>query len=177
MTDGIHSEPARVKQFCVYCGDRVGRRDWEGRHRLFCERCGPLYENPVPSACVILVDGKGRLLLVRRSVPPAIGKWCLPGGFMELGERPQETALRELWEETGLRGRVAGILGADATPNRDYHTVALICFLVRDYDGTPTAGDDADDIGFFPADALPPIAFESHWGFIQAFFGEIRTAD
>lgn len=161
----------REKRFCVYCGVRVARRQWEGRNRLFCETCGPLYENPVPSACVILLDDADRLLLVRRSVPPAIGQWCLPGGFMELGESPRETALRELREETGLRGRIARILDADATPNRDYHTVALICFLVREYEGTPRAGDDADDVGFFPADQLPAVAFETHLRFIRDFFG------
>lgn len=161
----------REKRFCAYCGDRVGRREWEGRSRLFCGRCGPLYENPVPSACVILVDPDERLLLVRRSVEPGRGKWCLPGGFMELGETPRETALRELGEETGLRGRIDRILDADATPNRDYHTVALICYLVREYAGTPRAGDDADDVDFFPAGALPPVAFDSHLRFVRNFFG------
>jgi ADP-ribose pyrophosphatase YjhB (NUDIX family) len=162
---------AREKKFCVYCGEAVGRRPWEGRNRLFCETCGPLYENPVPSACVILLDSEDRLLLVRRSVPPGIGQWCLPGGFMELGESPQETALRELREETGLEGQIDRILDADATPNRDYHTVALICFLVREYEGSPVAGDDADDVAFFPAGQLPAVAFETHLRFIQDFFG------
>jgi ADP-ribose pyrophosphatase YjhB (NUDIX family) len=163
---------AREKRFCVYCGERVGRRHWEGRDRLYCETCGPLYENPVPSACVILLDNSDRLLLVRRSVPPGLGQWCLPGGFMELGESPRETALRELYEETGIQGRIARILDADATPNRDYNTVALICFLVREYSGRPQAGDDADEVGFFRADALPAVAFESHLRFIQDFFRE-----
>lgn len=167
----------REKRFCPYCADPVGRRHWEGRPRLFCERCGPLYENPVPSACAILTDASGRILLTRRSVDPGRGKWCLPGGFMELGETPSETALRELFEETGLRGRIDRILGADATPNRDYHTVALICYLVREYAGTPRAGDDADAVDFFPADALPPVAFDSHLRFIREFFGEARTGD
>lgn len=142
----------------------------EGRDRLYCEACAsPLYENPVPASCVVVVDEGERLLLVKRNVPPKAGMWCLPGGFMELDESPEEAAVRELREEAGLSGRIETLLGVTTNPHPDYGTVLLMGYLVRTWTGTPVAGDDADAARFFPLDALPEIAFRSHRHFIRNY--------
>lgn len=52
-----------------------------------------------------IVERAGRYLLVRRGNPPAADLYAFPGGRAEPGETPEETALRELFEETGLTGR------------------------------------------------------------------------
>lgn len=52
-----------------------------------------------------IVERAGRYLLVRRGNPPAANLYAFPGGHAEPGETPEETALRELFEETGLTGR------------------------------------------------------------------------
>lgn len=52
-----------------------------------------------------IVERAGRYLLVRRGNPPAADLYAFPGGRAEPGETPEETALRELLEETGLVGR------------------------------------------------------------------------
>ena len=52
-----------------------------------------------------IVERAGRYLLVRRGNPPAANLYAFPGGRAEPGEAPEETALRELFEETGLVGR------------------------------------------------------------------------
>ncbi|MFW5853832.1 MAG: NUDIX hydrolase [Thermodesulfobacteriota bacterium] len=160
------------KRFCHFCGNRLIQKEWEGRRRLFCTACdGPLYENPVPAACVILTDEQNRLLLVKRSVDPKKGFWCLPGGFMELGESPEETALRELREETGIQGRIETLIAADSNSNALYGTVALICYRAAAVSGRPVPGDDASAVAFFPLMELPEVAFESHRKFIHIFRG------
>lgn len=158
----------RRKIYCPYCGSRLARRYAEGRDRLFCEPCGgPFYENPIPAACTVVVDAAGRLLLARRKVAPKAGEWRLPGGFMELGETPEECALRELQEETGLSGGIRRLIGVAANTSRMYDTVLLVCYLIDEFEGAPVAGDDALDAAFFPLERMPRAAFRAHRHFIR----------
>lgn len=138
--------------------------------RRFCHGCNqPVYENPVPAVCVVVPDAAGRILLVRRGVAPQIGSWCLPGGFMELGEKPEAAALRELGEEAGLSGRVECLLGLRSTPSRLYDTILLAAYLVIPDDGPPVAGDDATAVGWFRSEEMPVLAFDSHRAFVRQY--------
>jgi ADP-ribose pyrophosphatase YjhB (NUDIX family) len=89
---------------------------------------------------------------------------------MELGETPEQAALRELEEETGLSGKIDMLLGVTANQSSQYETVLMVGYLVKDYSGAPIAGDDASDAAYFHIDELPEIAFESHKKFIRASF-------
>ncbi len=66
------------------------------------EICGLI---PIPSVDVAVFNRDGKLLLLKRQMPPIKGTWCLPGGGIRLGETPYETAMRELLEETGIASR------------------------------------------------------------------------
>ncbi len=159
------------KTFCHYCGTRLTKKICEGSLRLFCEHCDePIYENPIPATCLVVVDNRNRVLLVKRSVEPKKGFWCLPGGFMELSESPEKAALRELKEETGLSGRIEMLLGVSSNPSAMYNTVLMVGYLVRHYTGTLIAGDDANDAIYFRYAGLPEIAFESHARFIRMYY-------
>lgn len=158
----------RLKKFCPYCGGSLVSKFIEGTDRRWCSGCNaPVYENPVPATCTVVLNEADEILLVRRAVDPKKGMWCLPGGFVELGEAPEEAALRELKEETGLTGRIHRLLGVQSTDNRLYHTVFVIGYLVTDPEGAPMAGDDALEVRWFSAGALPEIAFGSHRRFIR----------
>ena len=70
--------------------------------KIVCPKCGHLierYKNPLPTADVI-VDIDGKVVLVKRKNPPY--GWALPGGFINYGESAENTAVREIREETGL---------------------------------------------------------------------------
>jgi ADP-ribose pyrophosphatase YjhB (NUDIX family) len=143
------------------------RKHIEGAQRWFCRTCTtPVYENPVPAACSVVVDNR-KVLLVRRSVAPKAGMWCLPGGFMELGERPEQAALRELLEETGLCGSIQRLLGVTTNPSPRYGTVLMVGYLVRGTSGLLQPGDDASAADWFAIEDLPEIAFSSHRHFIR----------
>ncbi len=161
----------RLKRFCPYCGHGLTDKHIEGRNRRFCESCKTtIYENPVPATCIVIADPCDRILLVRRSVEPKKGYWCLPGGFMELRETPEEAGLRELQEETGLSGKIDMLLGLFTHSGKQYDTILMSGFLVRSYTGTPKAGDDAEAVQWFTRERLPEIAFSSHMKFINIYY-------
>ncbi len=113
----------------------------------------------------LTVDGlvrKGEaILLVKRRNPPFKGSYALPGGFVEAGETVEEAVVREVWEETGLRTRVTGVLGVYSDPRRDPrgHTVSIVLRL-RVVGGRLKGGDDAAEAAFFRVDELPKLAFD-----------------
>jgi ADP-ribose pyrophosphatase YjhB (NUDIX family) len=161
----------QTKSHCHFCGNRLQTQFIEGRDRLYCDRCRrPIYENPVPATCVIVTNTIGELVLVKRGVEPKIGWWCLPGGFIELGEDPEQGALRELSEETGLAAEHALLLGVCTTSSADYHSVLMIGYVVDHFSGTLVPGDDATDAQWFNKDTMPPLAFQSHQQFINSYF-------
>ena len=163
------------KRHCPFCGKLLSRRFVEGRKRLYCRFCSrPIYENPIPATCIVVADGNDRVLLVMRAVEPKKGQWCLPGGFIELGESPEEGALRELVEETGLSGKINTLLGICTTPSSQYHSVLMVGYLITEYRGRLTAGDDARQVRWFDLHELPPIAFGSHQRFLDQYSREIR---
>jgi 8-oxo-dGTP diphosphatase len=130
------------------------------RPRDVCSVCGAIfYQNPLPAAAALVLDDLRRVLLVRRKFPPSEGKWCLPIGFAELGETIAQAALRELLEETGVTGRVVSLIDADSWPSVYYGDVLVVTFEVEKLLGLETPGDDAAEVGYFPIDQLPPLAF------------------
>ncbi len=101
------------------------------------------------------------MLLVRRVNEPYQGRWTLPAGFIDAGEDPAAAVLRELLEETGLHGRVLGLQNVHSGQEHPRGAHILIVYRVEILRGELSPGDDADQAGFFPLDALPPLAFES----------------
>ncbi|MBN1886205.1 MAG: NUDIX hydrolase [Candidatus Krumholzibacteriota bacterium] len=157
------------KRFCPFCGERLSTKTNEGRVRLWCgAESRFVYENPVPAATGIVRDESGRILLVRRNREPRAGMWSLPGGFVEHGESPAEAAERELEEETGLHVLGAGLLDVIYEESEFYGTSLLIIgYRFDSWTGTPTAGDDASEVGFFDPGAMPPLAFRSHLALVD----------
>lgn len=107
-----------------------------------------------------LVDRPGRpILLIERKHPPY--GWAIPGGFMEVGERLEQTAIREAAEETSLVVTLKALLGLYSAPKRDprFHTVTAV--YVAEARGEPKAADDAKNLRIVAIDALPDqLAFD-----------------
>ncbi|MBI2544613.1 MAG: NUDIX hydrolase [Candidatus Rokubacteria bacterium] len=109
----LYLAPATIR-YCPLCGSDLVRVPMppDQKEEAVCSACGfVFYLNPKVVAGAIPAQD-GRVLLVRRNIEPAKGKWTFPGGFVEWGESIGAAALREALEETG--GRHA------ATESRDH---------------------------------------------------------
>ena len=155
----ICSAPRDVR-FCVRCGRSLATREVAGKPRRACPDCGWVYFVEPKVGVGVMVVEDGRLLLVRRAMEPEKGRWSLPAGYLDHGESPVETAIREAHEETGLVVRVTGLVDAFHNPPGAGATVFLL-YRAKRLSGEPRAGDDADDAAFFGRDELPPLAFAS----------------
>lgn len=111
----------------------------------------------------------GRLLLVRRAMEPQKGLWSLPAGYLDAGESPAETAVRETREETGLEVQVTGLVDVFHNPPGAGASVFLLYRgeRVPGNNDAPVAADDADAVGFFARDELPPLAFASTFAAVE----------
>jgi len=120
---------------------------------------------------IVLKDGK--ILLIKRKNQPFEGKWALPGGFVEYGEKTEDATVREVFEETGLKTKINHLVGVYSDPNRDPrgHTVSIV-YILDICNGELKSGDDARDVKFFDLKNLPDLSFD-HEGIIKEVLGGI----
>ncbi len=130
------------------------------------------HEGPRATADVIIEVG-GRIVLVQRKNPPP--GWAIPGGFIDPGERAEDAAVREAFEETGLLVTLTGLLGVYSDPSRDPRGHTISAVYIGRAEGEPAGGDDAAAASLFGEEELPsPLAFD-HGRILADYFRFRRT--
>ncbi|MFD1737228.1 NUDIX hydrolase [Bacillus salitolerans] len=126
-------------------------------------------------AVVIILDSKGRILLQQRKYPS--GSWGLPGGLMELGESTEDTAKREVFEETNLTVNDLKLINVYSGPqnfiiaeNGDEFYVVTTAYYSNKVSGLLKV-DRSESITFeyFEPDQLPCSLVKSHQRMIKEF--------
>lgn len=146
-------EPAGIElpSNCRRCGGELRESEAHEEGHGVCHACAsPHYENPSVAASLLAVR-EGRVLLGRRGKEsrPGFGMWAGPAGYGELGEPIDETARRELFEETGLRGEISGLISVYTSTNSvevAYHGEAA---------GEATPTSEFPELRWFGAGELP----------------------
>ncbi|MCB8927758.1 MAG: NUDIX hydrolase [Ardenticatenaceae bacterium] len=156
----VPSAPESVK-FCSRCATPMETKRFMDKPRRVCPNCGFVHFTDPKVGVGVFVVHKGKILLVRRTMHPEIGKWSIPAGFLDAGENPEETAVREALEETNLQVAIEALVGVYQNPPGQGGASIFIMYKARLLGGTLQAGDDADAAAFFAPDDLPEIAFAS----------------
>jgi len=144
-------------KYCSECGSAVVLQAVAGdnRQRFVCESCGKThYQNPRVLVAVYVCVGD-KVLWIRRGIPPAVGRWAMPGGYMENDETPDAAASRELEEEIGVRvnPEAMNLVSVSSILHMAQTHLVFRCHL----DAFPECRctEEAADFGWFGEDDLP----------------------
>jgi len=95
--------PAKTMQFCPRCGSR-NIEHFEQNKAIRCTDCSyVLFTNNGCAVAVCIYNAEGQILLIRRAKSPAKATLSIPGGFVDYGERAEDAARREVYEECTAR--------------------------------------------------------------------------
>lgn len=161
---------------CRNCGAAVVYRlpdDGDTRERAVCPACNTiLYENPLNVVGTVPHFGE-RVLLCKRNIEPAWGKWTLPAGFMELGETAADGAARETDEEAGAQFEMEPLLTVISVPRVGQ---VHLFFRARLLSDIFAPGHETIDARLFREDEIPwdEIAFRTVKETLLRFFDDRR---
>ena len=126
----------------------------------------------------MIVEKDGAILMLRRGHMPRRGYLDFPGGFVDVGERIEAAARRELREETGLRvGRIESLgyfLDRYHLRGFGYFPTMNFYWLARWRSGTPRAADDAASAGWMPLARVGRAGARLAWKHMSAVLREVR---
>jgi 8-oxo-dGTP diphosphatase len=147
--------------YCPRCAAPLVTKVVGDKPRRVCQACNFIHFTDPKVGVGVLVLQAGKILLVRRAVMPEKGKWSIPAGFLDQGEDPKVTAVRETLEETGLEVEIEELLDVYYNAPGAGGASIFILYRARLVGGAIEAGDDADAAAFFGRDDLPELAFAS----------------
>lgn len=104
----------------------------------------------------VVIKEKGEVLLLKRNTLPYKNYWVLPGGFVKYREETDETAKREVKEETGLEVEITKLIGVYSDPFRDPRGhIISIAYKGKIKGGNLEKNEESKEIKFFSLDNLP----------------------
>jgi len=165
--------------FCSHCGKKdlvLKVPENDSIPRIICESCGTIhYENPKIIVGTIPVKD-GKVLLCKRAIPPKVGKWTLPGGYMENGETAEEGASRETWEEAKAKVDIKRLHTIYSLPHVNQVYLFFLAELISDF----SAGPESLEVKPFEENEIPwkDLVFSSARYALKKFFenrSEVQT--
>ena len=164
MTSALHHhthEPIEYR-FCPRCGGDLEKRIVKPTEpkRLVCLNCSFIfYQDPkVVAGTIFTLDG--RIVLLKRGVEPAIGKWVFPGGYVDRGESVHEAAIRETKEESQMDVKLGPLLNVYSYPRSPN---IIVVYAAQVVGGELAAGDESVEARVFAPAEIPwnDLAFDS----------------
>ena len=149
-------------RFCPRCGGDLHQRTVKSNEpkRLVCQACTFIfYQDPkVVAGTLFTLDGG--IVLLKRGVEPAVGKWVFPGGYVDRGESVQDAAIRETKEESQLDVKLGALLNVYSYARSSN---VIVVYTAEVIGGELAAADESVEARIFSPQEVPwdDLAFES----------------
>ena len=161
---------------CARCGGKLtyGPVPGEERDRHSCTDCGHItYVNPRLVATALPITNDGRIVLIKRAIPPGVGTWAQPGGFLEADETVIQGAVRETLEETGLVIEPTEIVGIYPQPRA---SVVIVVYRADVLGGEMVVTEETLDVQAYEIDDLPwkGIGFNTSLWAVRDYVRSVR---
>jgi len=144
-----------TQHFCLMCGSQMMSREIEDRRREQCPQCGWIYYQQLKLGSAVLIEKDGNLLLLQRSYQPWKGSWNLPAGYVEVDETPEQAAVREVREETGLEVEISQLLNTYFFDDDPRGNGLLVLYRGVVVGGQLNGSGESTAHGYFSAGSLP----------------------
>jgi ADP-ribose pyrophosphatase YjhB (NUDIX family) len=149
-------------RFCPRCGGALEQRMIKTHEpkRLVCQVCSFIfYQDPKVVAGTVFMLDRG-IVLLKRGVEPALGKWVFPGGYVDRGESVRDAAVRETKEESQLDVKLGPLLNVysyQRSPN------VIVVYTAEVLGGELAAADESLEARIFSPKEIPwhDLAFDS----------------
>ncbi len=181
MTVGHPHDHDPVFRHCPVCGGRLGAgreipEVLDAARHPACQACGfVFYQNPKVAVSVIC-SMDGGILLLKRGIVPAYGKWTFPGGFVDRGERAVDAAVRETKEECNLEVRVGPVLNVYSYTGMP---TIIVVYTAQVVGGSLEARDEMLEARVFRPHAIPwdDLAFPSTVESLRDYLQRVEKGD
>ncbi|EFL13955.1 NUDIX domain-containing protein [Streptomyces sp. C] len=155
--------PAQLRDsHCSTCGAPFATDGWPRA----CAACDAVtYRNPLPVAVALLPveDAAGTgLVVITRTIEPALGGVALPGGFMDFGEDWRTAVVRELREETGIEAPASDVALADVLSSPGGHLLVFGLLPPRPASALPLSAATDETTGWHLLHTPAELAFPLH---------------
>ncbi len=163
-------------RFCPRCGCPLQLQVVKPTEpeQLVCDHCGFIFylDPKVVVGTIGTIDNK--IVLLRRAIEPAYGRWVFPGGFVNRGETVEQAGIREAKEEVNLDVRIKELLNVYSYPEPSF---VFVVYSVAVVGGDLRAADEAIEVETFSPEKIPwqGLAFRSTHdalrGYTRRYFG------
>lgn len=163
-------------KYCPKCAGKLESRKLDHTSHPVCTSCDfVFYQNSKPTASAVIVNDQNEVLLIKRAINPHLGKWDIPGGFLENGEDPIEGLKREIKEELSVDIKPIELLTIVVDEygyvKGDFYTLNLF-YRSKIKSGEVRLDSENSDYGWFSKENIPwnELAFKNTTAALKELF-------
>lgn len=125
-----------------------------------------------PGISAAIITSEGRVLMVRRRVKEGELSWQFPAGAIEAGESPEEAAVRETLEETGLKVEADSLIGQRIHPKTGREMSYTACEVI-DGEAHVADTDELDAVAWVALGEIPEYVPYPLYEKVQEYLNEV----